>query len=73
MNHIESCGIDTCGDGLPCDCPCHDGYQYDWDSCPEHIWKDVDDMSGRGVECIHCGIPGELDDMHPGGVYYPAT
>lgn len=22
--HIPTCGIDTCGDGLPCDCPCHD-------------------------------------------------
>lgn len=24
MIHIESCGIDTCGDGLPCDCHCHE-------------------------------------------------
>lgn len=22
--HIKTCGIDTCGDGTSCNCPCHD-------------------------------------------------
>jgi hypothetical protein len=47
-------------------------YEYTWETCPEHDFKEVDSQCDRDVVCSKCGMPGEKDEK-TGKVFYPAT
>ena len=56
--HIPSCGIDSCGDGLPCDCPCHERVE---DRVKRHLQTLTPDQRVEFLQsigetfCLHCG------------------
>jgi hypothetical protein len=55
--HISLCGIDSCGDGTFCDCPCHDdrliSYILKCD-CPCHDLKQDDENAYIQLNLENC-------------------
>lgn len=45
----------------------------DWYYKCDHVWKDIYDVSGRGVICIKCNCPGEREIYDSSKIYWPAT